>query len=124
MLEKAMQSFFGHDEVSPVPINPWGKGLIRLLIINALIPLEILSARKRKDKEHETRIIDMFMRYPGLLENNQMRDMKRFITENQSKQLKGSALRQLGLQQLYRENCKIHDCKSCREMKDRLISNL
>jgi hypothetical protein len=102
----------------------WGNTLIRLLIINALLPIETIHAYKSKNTDLIKQLERLYFTYPSLPENAHIRNMKHFMTISQASQLKGSALRQLGLQQLYRENCMIHNCESCAQLKIKLLSNL
>ncbi len=102
----------------------WGRNMLRLFIINALLPIEMIYAKKLKNADLSKQLEHLYIIYPGLPENAHIRDMKRFMTISQSSQLRGSALRQLGLQQLYREFCMIHDCESCQQHKHKLLAHL
>jgi hypothetical protein len=123
-IENALNDLFSDESSLPSKGKGLGKNMLRLFIMNALLPIELMNAKKIKNADYILKLENLYRRYPNLPENAHIRNMKHFMTDTQIAQYKGSALRQLGLQQLYREYCMVHDCESCRKYKIEKIKHI
>ena len=97
------------------PARLVGQERTAILLINVIIPLLLLYARRHEDKETEGVLHEIYSHYPRLQPDSIVRFMTERIVPEKSAKIVNSARRQQGLHQLYRDFCQRGDvrCDRC-----------
>ncbi|HHT9131524.1 MAG TPA: DUF2851 family protein [Candidatus Tripitaka californicus] len=97
------------------PARLVGRERMAILLINVIIPLLLLYARRHEDKETEGVLHEIYSQYPRLQPDSIVRFMTERIVPEKSAKIVNSARRQQGLHQLYRDFCQRGDvrCDRC-----------
>lgn len=97
------------------PARLVGRERTAILLINVIIPLLLLYARRHEDKEMEGVLHEIYSHYPRLQPDSIVKFMTERIIPEKSAKIVNSARRQQGLHQLYRDFCQRGDvsCDKC-----------
>lgn len=97
------------------PARLVGRERAAILLINVIIPLLLLYARRHEDKEMEGVLHEIYSHYPRLQPDSIVRFMTERIIPEKAVGVVTTARRQQGLHQLYRDFCQRGDvtCDKC-----------
>ena len=101
-----------------------GKSRVDIIIINILIPLAILYARKMSYSELDNVAKKVYQEFHGLPGNFITQFMERFMDDTQRKIVSKKAIYQQGILKLYFDFCQHHNCEMCVQFKKELISSM
>lgn len=99
------------------PIRLIGPGRAATIVVNVIIPVLLLYARKKRHKQLEQLLARFYHWYPKLPSNNLLRFMqhKLFADDPRLKRIVNSGRRQQGLLQIYKDWCSQEEgiCQRC-----------
>lgn len=90
-----------------------GAGRLDLILVNVVIPIVCLYARKMEYKDLEEYCMYLLKEYPGVAENSITKSMKKYLTDDIELQINKKAIMQQGLIHIYQNYCLNHICESC-----------
>ncbi len=97
------------------PARLVGQERASIILVNVIIPLLLLYARKHGDKELEGILHEAYGNYPRLQPDSIVKYMTKHVLPEEAQKLINTARRQQGLHQLYRDFCQRRDvsCDRC-----------
>jgi len=101
-----------------------GKTRIDIIIVNILLPLAILYARKMSYSELEDAAKKVYQEFHGLSGNYITQFMEQFMDDPQRKIGSRKAVYQQGILKLYFDFCQHHNCEMCGQYKKELINSM
>jgi len=99
-----------------------GKTRIDTIMINIIVPLSMLYARKMSYDNLQTAINRIYRDYHKLPVNHIEKHMYKFMQVSQQKSASSKAIEQQGILNLYFEYCKDYNCRLCAEHRKKQIS--
>jgi hypothetical protein len=122
--KKNLYDFFSY-EADYFPLNyKMGKSRIDTILINIIIPISILYAKKMQYNNLKTVAQKIFTEYPATTDNFILDFMSKYMDSNQRKIIKKKSLYQQGMLNIYYSFCNNHLCDFCVENKKEMIKDL
>ncbi len=116
--------FFQSDsEYLPEKYNI-GKTRLDTILINIILPLAVLYARKMSYFELEQVASQVYQNFHNLPDNYILKYMQNFLDDSQKKIIRKKAIFQQGILQLYFDFCLYHNCKGCESFKASILSEM
>ncbi len=98
-----------------------GKTRIDIIMINILLPLAILYARKMSYFQLESAAKKVYQQFHGLTGNHITQFMEKFMDVSQRKIISKKAIFQQGILKIYFDFCQHHNCEMCEQQKKKMI---
>lgn len=90
-----------------------GAGRIDLILVNVIIPIITLYAKKMEYTDLEDYCYFLLKEFPGLSENTISNTMRKYMTDDIDQRVNMKAIYQQGLIQIYQNYCINHLCEMC-----------
>ena len=116
--------FFQSDsEYLPEKYNI-GKTRLDTILINIILPLAVLYARKMSYHELEEVASRVYQNFHSLPDNYILKYMQNFLDDPQKKIVRKQAIFQQGILQLYFDFCLHHNCRGCESFKASILGEM
>lgn len=99
-----------------------GAGRIDLILVNVIIPIITLYAKKMEYTDLEEYCYFLLKEFPGLSENTISNTMRKYMTDDIDQRVNMKAIYQQGLIQIYQNYCINHLCEMCAQKVNEIKS--